>query len=72
MRAQDGVVRVWDSETGHLVEALESHTAAAYAAVWSPHQSLLARCVIRGAQCGGVGGEGCSSEQRHTTDAWSV
>ena len=40
---QDGVVHVWDSETGHIVEQLAGHVATAYNAVWNPHQSLLAR-----------------------------
>jgi len=42
---QDGIVHIWDGETGHVVEELEGHYGTAYSAVWNPHQSLLARCV---------------------------
>eukprot|EP00899_Mesostigma_viride_P000063 jgi/Mesvir1/10057/Mv12126-RA.1 len=47
--SEDGLVYVWDLETGELLQRLgarqtDRHSMIAYRAVWSPQQSLLVSC----------------------------
>jgi len=43
---QDGVVHLWDSESGHILQRLGGHQSTVYSAVWNSHQQLLVRYLI--------------------------
>lgn len=42
--SEDGLVYVWDINTGAVVETLVGHTGVVYTAKWSEQASLLASC----------------------------
>ena len=41
--SEDGLVYIWDTKTGEVIQTLEGHENVAYDAVWNNAQSLLAR-----------------------------
>ena len=42
--SQDGLVYIWDRDTGNVLQTLPAHDGVAYSAVWNPLQSLLLSC----------------------------
>ncbi len=42
--SEDGIVYIWDTMQGNLVEQMSGHGGIVYDAVWNNRQSLLASC----------------------------
>ncbi|KAI9246205.1 WD40-repeat-containing domain protein [Sporodiniella umbellata] len=42
--SEDGIVSIWDQETGEVLQKLRGHTGVVYEAAWNPKQGLLASC----------------------------
>ncbi|KAL1916932.1 uncharacterized protein VTP21DRAFT_5129 [Calcarisporiella thermophila] len=42
--SEDGVVYIWDQETGEILQRLRGHDGIVYSAVWNGWQSLLCSC----------------------------
>ncbi|CAJ0637402.1 14753_t:CDS:1, partial [Entrophospora sp. SA101] len=40
----DGVVYIWDQDTGEVLQKLKGHTGMVYNAIWNPKQSLFVSC----------------------------
>lgn len=41
---QDGVVYIWDQDTGELLQKLRGHTGVVYEAAWNAKQGMMASC----------------------------
>jgi COMPASS component SWD3 len=41
---QDGIVYIWDQDTGEILQKLRGHTGVTYEASWSVKQSMMASC----------------------------
>lgn len=39
--SEDGLVYIWDQESGDILQKLHGHEAMVYNAVWSPKQSMF-------------------------------
>jgi WD40 repeat protein len=39
--SEDGLVYIWDQESGDILQKLQGHEAMVYNAVWSPKQSMF-------------------------------
>lgn len=42
--SEDGIVYIWDTTQGNLLQQLEGHNGIVYNAVWNARQSLLCSC----------------------------
>ena len=42
--SEDGVVHIWDLESGQLMQRLRGHADVVYDAAWSEETSMLASC----------------------------
>lgn len=42
--SEDGVIHIWDSGNGDLVQKLRGHDGVVYNTTWNAHQSLFASC----------------------------
>lgn len=41
---QDGVVYIWDQDTGEVLQKLRGHSGVVYEAAWNAKQGMLASC----------------------------
>jgi len=42
--SEDGVIYIWDTDTGDLIQKLRGHTETVYCSVWNSNQSMLCSC----------------------------
>ncbi|ORE10923.1 WD40 repeat-like protein [Rhizopus microsporus var. microsporus] len=42
--SEDGVVYIWDQETGEVLQRLRGHSGVVYEAAWNPKQGMLVSC----------------------------
>ncbi|TPX35009.1 hypothetical protein SmJEL517_g02468 [Synchytrium microbalum] len=42
--SEDGIVYLWDRDTGNILQTLPAHDGVAYSGVWNTRQSLLLSC----------------------------
>ena len=42
--SEDGLIYLWDVETGSLVQKLAGHEGTVYEAVWNAREGLIASC----------------------------
>ena len=42
--SEDGIICVWDADSGDIVQRLQGHDGVVYSATWNAYQSLFASC----------------------------
>jgi len=42
--SEDGVIYIWDTDTGDLIQKLRGHSETVYCSVWNSNQSMLCSC----------------------------